>query len=239
MDVGQHPHIGLSTLTYLFEGEVEHRDTTGARQIIREGAVNWMVAGKGVVHTERSPKAFRDSGKTAKVHGFQIWVALPEEQEYVEPSFHHIDKNALPKWNQKGVEGRLVAGKAFGLEASNPIHWPLFLADLRAKEDISIDLAGKFEGEIGICVVEGMVQACEHEIEAGQLLVSKEEHACKFLMKAGTHVMLFGGKPMKEERYIYWNFVASSKERIEQAKKLWKEKKFDMLADDDSYVALP
>lgn len=239
MDVGQHPHIGLSTLTYLFEGEVEHRDTTGARQIIRPGAVNWMVAGKGVVHTERSPQAFRDSGEKGIVHGFQIWVALPKQHEYDDPSFHHIEKQALPKFSKQGVEGRLVAGSAFGMDAPNPINTPLFLADIRATEDIDIDLVGQFEGEIGICVVKGAVQACEHQIGKGQLLVSKEENACHFQMKSGTHVMLFGGKAFEEERHIFWNFVTSTKERIEEAKKLWHDKAFDMLKDDSSYVPLP
>lgn len=239
MDVGQHPHIGLSTLTYLFEGEIEHRDTTGAIQLITPGSVNWMTAGRWVVHTERTPQSFRESGKNGIAHGFQIWVALPKEEEDREPSFHHFDANDLPKWNQGNIAFTLVAGEAFGHKAPVPVFSPLFMVEIQSEETQEISLKDQFKGEIGLCVVKGAIQACEHRIEAGNLLVSKENDACSFTVEKGTHLLLFGGEPFAEERHIFWNFVSHDKAKIEEAAYWWKEKEFEPLQGDDSYVPLP
>lgn len=239
MDIGQHPHIGLSTLTYLFEGEIEHRDTTGAQQIIKAGSVNWMTAGKWVIHTERTPQPFRESGLTEQTHGFQIWVALPKEEEDREPSFHHIDADQFPNWEENGVSYRLIAGSAFGRKNSVPVFSPLFLVEIHASIEAEIDLKGQFEGEIGICVVSGSIKACEHNVEAGNLLVSKEENACSFKVNADTHLLVFGGVPFEEERFIKWNFVSHDPKKIEAAEAKWKAKSFNPLSADNSYIPMP
>lgn len=238
MDVDQHPHIGLATLTFLLEGEVEHKDSLGTQQVIRPGSVNWMVAGDGVSHTERSPQALRN-GNTFTVHGYQIWVALPKEHEHGPASFHHFDANDLPQWQDGPNSWKLVAGEAFGKKSPVPVHSPLFMLELKSSESNTIDLSGKFKGEIGICVVEGAVLACDQRVKAGHLLVSKEDDACALMVEEGSHILFFGGEPLPEERFIYWNFVASSKDRIEKAKEKWKNWDWPKVEGDDSYVPLP
>jgi len=237
MDVDQHPHIGLATLTFLLEGEIEHRDSIGTRQVIRPGSVNWMVAGKGVSHTERTPAELR-MGDEHTVHGYQIWVALPQEFEEIEPSFHHFTQSELPNWNQNG-QWTLVAGEAFGRKSPVPVHSHLFMVEFKADHQSQVDLAGQFKGEIGICVVKGKVHACEHEVEAGNLLVSKEDDACRLEVEAGSHILFFGGEAFPEGRNIYWNFVSSREERINQAKQDWKDWNWPKVEGDDTYVPLP
>lgn len=238
MDVDQHPHIGLSTLTYMLEGEIVHQDSVGSNQLITPGSVNWMTAGSGVTHTERTP-ANRRNGEVFKVHGYQIWVALPKELEDVEPSFHHIEANELPQWKDGSASFKLVAGKGYGRTSPVPVHSNLFMVEVKCDEDYELDISNQLEGEIGICIVEGSIQACEHHVEAGNMLVSKIDNQCALTMKAGTHLLLFGGEPFEEERHIYWNFVATSKERIENAKERWRNKLFPEVPNDSTYVPLP
>ncbi len=238
MDVDQHPHIGLATLTFLLEGEIEHRDSLGTRQVIRPGSVNWMVAGKGVSHTERTPAELRQ-GDAFTVHGYQIWVALPKEAEEMNPAFYHFDEKDLPAWNDGPNNWTLVAGKAFGKEAPVPTYSPMFMVELKSSESNAIDLSGQFEGEIGICVVKGAVLACDQRVEAGNLLVSKDEDACQLLVEEGSHILFFGGQPFEEGRQIYWNFVSSNAERIEQAKEDWKNWNWPKVEGDETYVPLP
>lgn len=240
MDVDQHPHIGLATLTFLLEGEIEHRDSIGTRQVIRPGSVNWMVAGKGVAHTERTPAELRQSDQQSyRMHGYQIWVALPKEQEEIEPSFHHFDATELPRWDLGENQMTLVAGEAFGHKSPVPVHSPLFMVELKAEADNEIDLTGQMKGEIGICVVAGKVYACDQAVEAGNLLVSKEEDVCKLGIEKGSHLLFFGGEAFPEERKIYWNFVSHSQERIEEAKEAWRRWDWPKVENDDSYVPLP
>lgn len=241
MDVDQHPHIGLSTLTYLFEGEIEHQDSIGTKQIIRPGSVNWMTAGKGVTHTERSPKSFRDSGKVSSVHGYQIWVALPKEKEMVEPSFQHLSSDEIPYWKDGSAQFRLVAGEAFGRNSPLNVFSPLFLVDMQTSidEPFDLQLENEIKGEIGVCVVKGSVLACDQKVEAGQLLVSKAEDACRLLVNEDTHLLIFGGEAFAEERYIDWNFVSSSKEILSEARKDWKEKRFPKVDGDETYIPHP
>jgi redox-sensitive bicupin YhaK (pirin superfamily) len=238
-DVDQHPHIGLSTLTYLMDGELTHRDGMGTDQIIKPNSVNWMVAGKGVTHTERTPQHLRDSRTEFTMHGYQIWVALPKDLEDIKPEFHHIDADALPIWKDAGAHFKLVAGKGYGKESPVPVHSDLFMIDITTDSDYDFKVDGNLSGEIGITIVSGSVTACGDVVEAGNMLVSKTEDVCDITIKAGSHVLVFGGAPFPEERNIYWNFVSHSKEKIEQAKEAWKNKTFPMMENDDSYVALP
>ncbi|MGB0521942.1 MAG: pirin family protein [Flammeovirgaceae bacterium] len=237
LDVDQHPHIGLSTLTYLLKGAMQHRDSLGTDQRITPGSVNWMTAGKGVTHTERTPQDLR--GQTFEINGYQIWVALPKELEDTEPSFHHIPAEKLPTWSEGGADFTLVAGKGFGKSSPVPVHSDLFMVEVIANERFQLDIQGQLSGEIGVCIVEGQIQACEHNLGKGNMLVSKVENTCSITMEANTHLFLFGGQPFEENRYITWNFVATSKEKINQAIEDWKAHKFPKVPNDDTYVPMP
>lgn len=238
MDIGQHPHIGLSTLTYLFEGEMMHKDSIGSDQRITPGSVNWMTAGSGVVHTERTPKDHRD-GQTRKVHGFQIWVALPKELEEMDPEFHHIPAKELPRWTEGSLNFTLVAGTAFDRDSPVPVHSPLFMVEIKSNGDASFDLKDAAKGEVGVCVVAGSVGACGEVIEAGNMLLSKMEDTCRLTLHKGAHVLLFGGEAFNEERFINWNFVATSKDRIEQARNAWKNAEFTLIEGEGPMIPLP
>lgn len=238
MDVDQHPHIGLCTLTYLLEGALVHEDSTGTFQKIMPGSVNWMVAGKGVSHTERTPQDLRN-GTVFQVHGYQIWVALPEDVEFMPPEFHHFDKEELPHWTDSGTQFRLIAGSGYGKKSPVPVFSPLFMVEVLSKEEYVLETYDKLQGEIGICIVEGAIEACGQRIEKGNILVSKAEDGCAIKLQPHSHILLFGGEPFKEERHIYWNFVASDKETIEKAKNNWRDRTFPMMSNDNSYVPLP
>lgn len=238
LDVDQHPHIGLATLTFLLEGEIEHRDSLGTEQVIRPGSVNWMIAGSGVTHTERTPANLRQ-GQDSTLHGYQIWVALPKGKEEVAPSFHHFAAQDLPHWQEEGAQYRLVAGEAFGHRSPVPVHSELFMVQIDAKEVHHVAVDGALKGELAVCVVKGSVDACGQKVEAGHLLVAKEEGRCDLLLAPGTQVLLFGGQAFPEPREIYWNFVASDKATIEEAKQRWVDKKFPSVPNDSSYVPMP
>ncbi|WP_435625637.1 pirin family protein [Flagellimonas sp.] len=238
MDVDQHPHIGLSTLTYMLEGEIMHEDSMGTKQRISPGSVNWMTAGKGVSHTERTPKDLRN-GKVFTAHGYQIWIALPKELEEMAPEFHHIPSEELPKWKDGATEFTLVAGEGYGKKSPVPVYTPLFMVEIKNESEYVLDIQNSLKGEIGICIVEGGITACEQQIEKGNILVSKVEDTCKVTLQPNSHLLLFGGEAFPEERHIYWNFVSSSKEKIESAKNAWKDWSFPMMADDSSYVPIP
>ena len=238
MDVDQHPHIGLSTLTFMLEGEIVHQDSLGTKQLIQPGSVNWMVAGKGVTHTERTPDSLRN-GTIFTAHGYQIWVALPRELEEIEPEFHHIEGHRLPKWKDGETEFTLVAGEGYGKKSPVPVHSPLFMVEVKTEKAYQLNVNGELQGEIGICIVEGAITACDEKVRKGNILVSKVEDTCTMNLEPNTHLLLFGGEPFPEERHIYWNFVSSSKDKIETAKKDWKDKTFPMMKNDDTYVPLP
>lgn len=238
LDVGQHPHIGLSTLTYLLEGEIMHRDSIGTEKVIKPGSVNWMNAGKGVVHTERTPEKLRDGG-TYNLHGFQIWIAMPKHLEDSEPSFYHADAEELPKWNENSLEFTLIAGEGFGRKSGVPVHSHLFMVQIKSTTKTTFDIGGNLQGEIGICIVEGYIEACGERVEKGNMLVSKDKDACKLTVGENTLLLLFGGEPFEEERYIYWNFVSSDKDKIELAKKWWQDKDIKMVPGENDYIPLP
>ncbi|MEP0265834.1 pirin family protein [Dokdonia sp.] len=239
MDVGQHPHIGLATLTYLLEGKITHKDSMGSDHIILPGSVNWMVAGKGCTHTERTPQEARNKKEIFTMHGYQIWVALPKELEDITPEFHHIKAEDLPRWTDKGAHYTLVAGTAFSRTSPVPVHSDLFMIDITTKHDHTFTAQGNLKGEIGICIVSGSITACDQTIMAGHMLVSKTEDICTIHITANSQVLIFGGQPFPEERFIHWNFVSHSKEKIEIAKEKWKVGDFPKVANDNSYVPLP
>lgn len=238
MDIGQHPHIGLSTLTYLFEGEIMHRDSTGSVQKVAPGSVGWMTAGKGVVHTERTPPVYRDGG-VYPVHGFQIWVALPKHLEEMEPEFSYTQSAELPKWQEGELRFTLIAGEGYGKKSPVSVHSELFMLELKSEGESHFDINGNLKGEIGICVVEGHIEACGTKISKGNMLVSKIDDVCQIEVGENTHLLLFGGQAFPEERFIYWNFVASDRAIIETAKQRWADRAFDMVPAERGYIPLP
>lgn len=238
MDIDQHPHIGLSTLTYLFEGEIEHRDSIGSVQTISPGDVGFMTAGKGVAHTERTPKPAR-TGESISMHGYQVWVALPAEKEEMEPQFDFFQRSELPSWNDGPLHFRLVAGSAFGKTAPLQGFSPLFMVDIRAEEATTLDLRDQLKGEVAFVIVKGAIQDEHDTVEAGQMLISKSNEQCQICFEAGTQVLLFGGEPLAEEPLLLWNFVSHSKDRLKQAKADWENRKFPTVPEDDTYIPFP
>ncbi len=238
MDIGQHPHIGLSTLTYLLEGQVMHRDTLGTEQLVTPRSVGFMTSGRGIVHTERTPEALRDGGEYP-VHGYQIWVALPKALQRMNPEFSFTPAESLPSWSTAGLDFTLVAGEAYGHRSPVPVFSPLFMVEVKSGQKQVLDVKGQVSGEIGIVIVEGYIEACAERIEQGHMLVSKEEDLCSIVVGEDTHIFLFGGEPFEEERHIFWNFVSTEKELIEQAKQDWKDKKFEMVPGEKGYIPLP
>ncbi|MNJ90896.1 Quercetin 2,3-dioxygenase [compost metagenome] len=237
LDVGPHPHIGLSTLTYLFEGAIMHRDSVGSVVEIQPGAVNWMTAGKGVVHSERTPEYLRQSEKY--LHGLQIWVALPVEMEEMEPSFTHIEANAIPSWTENGVQFKLVAGEAFGRKSPVPVYSPLYFIEIKSKEAATINIGKELFGESALYILEGSIKDGGEEFGPKQILIAKNTELCTFEMAENTTVYIFGGEAFPEERFIFWNFVSSRKERIEQAKTDWINQDFPKIEGETEFVPLP
>jgi len=240
MDVDQHPHIGLSTLTYLYEGQIEHRDSTGAIQVIEPGSVNLMIAGKGVSHTERTPPLLRN-GLPHLVHGYQIWIALPTDLEETDPKFHHIRAEDLPHWEESGISFRLIIGEIMNRAAPTPATSPMYMMDLRntTAESQAFSFDHHFYGEIAFVVVKGGIMANGERIEAGQMLIAKAIPECSIELSVGCMLLIFGGEPLPEPRYLHWNFVSSSKQRLEIAKEDWKNRKFPTVPNDDTYIPLP
>jgi hypothetical protein len=238
MDVDQHPHTGLSTLTYLFEGEVEHKDSIGSRQIISPGDVGFMTSGKGVTHTERTPEANRNKGAFT-MHGYQIWVALPEDKELMAPRFDYFKASDIPNWKTNDLEFKLVAGKAFGKSAPLQGYSPLFMVDIKAKEDTVLDLKGQLQGEVAFVIVRGKICEQGDTIHAGQMLISKTNEACEIKLEKGTQVLLFGGQPLNSEPLLLWNFVSHSKERLQDLKTRWMNHDFPKVPEDDTYIPFP
>ena len=236
-DVLPHPHIGLSTLTYLFEGEIMHRDSIGSVQRITPGAVNWMTAGSGVVHSERTPNELRN--ETHKLHGLQIWVALPKALEETTPSFVHIEANALPTWKIQGAKFKLIAGEAFGRQSPVPVYSPLYFIEITSEEGVALELGDQIYGESALYIHEGSVFEGEHEYQPGRILVAKETKMCSLKLASGTKAFLFGGEPFPEERFIWWNFVSSEKALIDAAKTKWKQQLFPEIEGETEFVPLP
>jgi redox-sensitive bicupin YhaK (pirin superfamily) len=236
LDVLPHPHIGLSTVSYLLDGEVTHRDSLGVEQVIRPGEVNWMTAGRGIAHSER----FEDPSLLAqgKLEMLQTWVALPEKDEESNPAFNNYKPEALPVYTDKGVWMRLIAGDAFGLRGDVKTHSPLFylhvLVDKGAKFGIP-----KEHSERGIYIAKGIVEVGNRAYTAGQMLVFNKGVDPILSAKENSTLMFLGGEPLGE-RFIWWNFVSSRKERIEQAKADWENGRIILPPNDNKeFVPLP
>lgn len=236
-DVPPHPHIGLSTLTYLFDGAIMHRDSLGTAVEIQPGAVNWMTAGKGVVHSERTPERLRHQDKY--MHGLQIWVALPKDLEFMDPEFAHVAADDIPTWEEDGVRYKLIAGEVLGKRSPVPVYSRLYMIEIKVEEDKPIDFSQQLFGESGLYILEGEIDANGNTYGPKQILITLDAHLCAFTMKAGTTVYVFGGEPFPEERYIYWNFVATNKDTLAQAIENWKNRKFPAIPGDDGYIPIP
>jgi redox-sensitive bicupin YhaK (pirin superfamily) len=237
MDVPPHPHIGLSTLTYLFEGSILHKDSLGTELEIKPGAVNWMTAGKGIVHSERTPQYLRSSEK--KLHGLQIWVALPKVLEQMEPSFSHIEAHDIPSWQQDGVSMKLIAGETFGKKSPVPVYSPLYFIEIKSDKKQTLRFSDHLFGESALYILEGSIQSDGHTYEPKQLLVAKNSSLCEFEIGENSTIYLFGGEPFPEERFIFWNFVSSDKGLLEKAKTDWQEQRFAKVPGETEFVPLP
>ncbi|HEY6774336.1 MAG TPA: pirin family protein [Oxalicibacterium sp.] len=239
LDVRPHPHIGLATVTYLFDGEIEHRDSVGSVQVIQPGAVNWMTAGSGIVHSERTAADKRK--KPSSLFGLQCWVALPKAHEETDPDFAHIAATALPVLEGEGASVTIVAGSFFGQRAPVPTLSDLFYADVVLQPGARLDVPAEYP-EQAMYVVEGKLDLGRDGIfEAGQLLVLKANTAVT-LRGAGpgmTRLMLLGGEPMDGSRYVSWNFVSSSLDRLEQAKEDWKNQRFAAVPGETEFIPMP
>ncbi len=237
MDVPPHPHIGISTLTFLFEGSIMHRDSLGTELEIKPGAVNWMTAGKGIVHSERTPEYLRHSDKM--LHGLQIWVALPKELEQMDPNFTHVEADDIPAWEEDGVSYKLIAGEAFGKKSPVPVYSPLYFIEIKSKEAKKINIGKDLFGESGLYILEGSIKNGEHTYDPRQILITTEASLCEFEIAENSTVYIFGGQPFPEEHFIFWNFVSSDKNLIEKAKKDWTEQTFPKVPGETEFVPLP
>lgn len=236
MDVRPHPHIGLATVTYLFEGAILHRDSEGNVQEILPGAMNLMTAGRGIAHSERSPDLQRREGQ--RLFGIQSWVALPERHEETAPNFQHFSAGSLPVIEDGGVRARVIAGRAFG--AASPVatlsDW--FYADVTLAAGARAPLDPDYE-ERAVYIAEGEVEIVGKRFEAPQLLVFRPGERITIEATRGARLMFLGGAPLEGPRHIWWNFVSSRKERIEQAKEDWKNGRFEKVIGETEFIPLP
>lgn len=233
-DILPHPHIGLSTVTYLYDGEIMHRDSVGSELPIRPGEVNWMTAGRGITHSERFDRA---QAVGDHLHGIQAWVALPAADEECDPAFSHHEGAELPQWDENGVSGRLIAGSAFGLTAAAQTHSPLFCLHLEMTAGSRAEVPSGYH-ERAIHVATGRIEIAGQYLDAGQMAVLRTGPV-SFSAPVPATVMLLGGAPLGK-RHIYWNFVSSSSDRIEQAKADWQAGRMKLPdLDNQEYIPLP
>ena len=237
LDVRPHPHIGLATVTYLFDGEIMHRDSLGTAVAIRPGEVNWMTAGRGIVHSERTGAEKRASG--GAIHGLQMWVALPAAKEEIEPAFAHHESDEFPLVNDGGAFARVVVGSLYGETSPVPTVHEAFFGNIALRPGVSLPLDSAYE-ERALYVVEGMVDIAGDKFAPGQLVVFKPGDRATISAATDAHFVILGGAPMDGPRHIWWNFVSSRKERIEQAKAEWKAGHFGKVPGDEiEFIPLP
>ena len=237
IDVRPHPHINLATVTYLFEGQILHRDSLGSEQAIEPGAVNWMRAGRGIVHSERTSTDRRRSGQ--RLFGIQTWMALPVDQEETDPEFVHIGAPELPIVRTDGIEARLIAGRGFGEISPLRTLSDTFYADVTLKAGRTIPVDPDYE-ERALYTISGEIEIAGATFDAGKLLVLRSGDPITVRAVHDARFMLFGGAPMEGPRYIWWNFVSSRRERIEQAKEEWANGRFDTVPGDEAeFIPLP
>lgn len=230
-DVRPHPHINLATVTYMFEGEIFHRDSLGSAQAIRSGAVNWMTAGRGITHSERTSPEIEVAGQ--RMEGIQAWVALPESHEEVEPAFAHHPADTLPSITIDGARRTLIAGTAFGAESPVKVHWPTFYIDVEAEAGASVYLPHEHE-ERAIYVASGEISLGGETVDEGMMVVIEAGGEPHWTTHGKARVLMLGGKAMDRPRYVWWNFVSSRIERIEAAKADWAAERFAKIPDDDA-----
>jgi redox-sensitive bicupin YhaK (pirin superfamily) len=237
IDVRPHPHIGLATVTYLFDGEIMHRDSLGTAAAIRPGEVNWMTAGRGIVHSERTAPEHRREGEP--IHGLQCWVALPSAEEERAPGFAHHDSAALPQLRENGTTVRVVAGHIFGARSPVKTLMETLFADVTLTAGTKIPFDAAVE-ERAVYLVSGEVEIAGERFGAGRLLIFRPGDAITIAALSEAHLVLLGGAAMDGPRHIWWNFVSSRRERIEQAKADWKLARFDTVPGDETeFIPLP
>jgi redox-sensitive bicupin YhaK (pirin superfamily) len=235
-DVRPHPHIGLATVTYLFEGEILHRDSLGSVQPIAPGDVNWMTAGSGIVHSERTAPELRRAG--SRMHGIQTWVALPQAQELAAPAFHHHPGATLPKVSAAGADLRIIAGTAFGRRSPVQVFSPTLYVAAEMEPGATFELDAEHE-ERGVYAVEGEIDIAGTSVPPQHLALLENRDTVEVRAATRARLMLLGGAKLDGERFIWWNFVASSRERIEEAKLLWREQRFPRIPGETEFVPLP
>lgn len=236
VDVRPHPHIGLATVTYLFEGALMHRDSLGTVQRIEPGAVNWMSAGHGIAHSERSPDEERPAGP--RLHGIQAWIALPRAHEQADPIFSHHPKTSIPLITLPGVYMHLIAGTAFGRTAPTPTYSPMFYLAVEMEAGATLELPLEHE-ERAVYAVAGEVSVNETVLPQWHLALAPPDTATRITARSAARLMLFGGAAMDGERHIWWNFVASSKALIDQAAERWRAGNFPAVPGETEYIPLP
>ena len=235
LDVRPHPHIGLSTMTYLFEGEILHRDSLGTVQMIRPGAIDWMTAGRGIAHSERTPQ---DGRNGSTLSGIQFWVALPKSHEEMPPAFLHLEAGALPIVENRGGTIRIIAGEAFGNRSPLEAPYPMICMDVALAEDGTFDVPEDYP-ERAVYIANGDIELAGERHEQGQLLVLPTGAIVTLRAISVARLIVLGGEPMDGPRHIWWNFVSSSKDRIEQAKRDWKQGRFPVVPGEVEFVPLP
>ncbi len=236
IDVRPHPHIGLATVTYLFAGTIVHRDSLGTVQSIEPGAVNWMTAGRGIVHSERSDAELRK--RRQSLYGIQIWVALPKQHEETAPNFTHYAAASLPVIEGEGKTVRVIAGSLYGKTSPVKTFSSLFYVDAQLQPSATLSIANEYF-ERALYLLEGDVEIAGQRFSPGRLLVFSSGHEITVKAKATARLLLFGGEPLDGPRHLWWNFVSSSRERIEQAKADWKSGRFPPVPGDDEFIPLP
>ena len=235
MDVRPHPHINLATVTYLFEGAIEHRDSLGTRKIIEPGAINLMTAGRGIVHSERSPAATRPAGPA--FYGMQTWLALPDDKEEIDPAFQHV--GSLPAIEGDGVSATVLMGTLWGQTAATIQHSPTIYADLRLDPGARLLIDAEAD-ERAVLVTEGAASLDEQSLDPFTLYLLAPGRAMTLTASSATRAMLLGGGAFATPRHVYWNFVSSSRDRIEQAKADWRAGNFPLVPGDaEEYIPLP
>ena len=236
IDVRPHPHIGLATITYLFAGEIMHRDSLGSEQAIRPGEVNWMTAGRGIVHSERTPQALRATG--SELSGIQAWVALPRTHEETEPSFTHHPASDIPLVEDDGAQVRVIVGSLYGKTSPVRALSPMFYADASVRSGARLKLPAEHE-ERAVHVATGSVRVAGETFSSGQLLAFRPGDEIVVAAEGDARVLLLGGAPLDGPRHVWWNFVSSSEERIEQAKADWKGGRFPLVPYETEFIPLP
>jgi redox-sensitive bicupin YhaK (pirin superfamily) len=236
IDVRPHPHIGLATITYLFAGEIMHRDSLGSEQVIRPGEVNWMTAGRGIVHSERTPPALRATG--SELSGIQAWVALPRTHEETEPAFTHHAAADIPLVEGDGVRVRVIVGSLYGTASPVRALAPMFYADAALDAGARLKLSAEHE-ERAVHVATGRVRVAGETFSSGQLLAFRPGDEIVVAAEGDARILLLGGAPLDGPRHLWWNFVSSSQERIEQAKADWKGGRFPLVPYETESIPLP